>query len=681
MFAVDTVTFPGLLFHALCILAAGACTGMILYSKRLPPVSRKISFNLLAIGSSVWVLVAIIALVNYLAGGGETVPSWVALIHFFWMIPMVAGVISYMLQTKIIFDQAFIVTSMVTVVSVLGFYWSIVLHTIVRNTDISFGLWVLCFLFPIGNVIVLSIFFVHLTNRPGTQLRELLLFGSGYTFVGFSDANLVLRLSEGNYSRLAAYNLGYCVGPMLITLGLACRFRALSRAQTTSTVVFRDRYFSDSYVPYLPLIAYSIFEAVASHNRLDGYVANSLLALGIILAVMAISRYQRINARERLLLEGNVVEQSTELARSHLLNQRIIGVAADGIVAVDPFDRVVLINRAALDILGFVSTGAGVPTIPSHVHELFHRDKACSGQCSINQTLHDSSRESHTITLDTPQQQIIIELSVRSLDGPTGGYVLVFHDITEQVSLANLKDEFILLVSHEIRTPLTSIRGSLGLLEHGVLGDFSDEARNMISVALQNSDRLLRLINDVLDLERMETGKRPMHLQWQTVELIFDEVVRGLQPLAQESGITLVTDHRNCSVMVDHDRIVQVLVNLVQNAIKFSPPNSAVTLSIDIFPDHATFSVADEGRGIPTDHLDKVFEAFHQVDASDTRDKSGTGLGLAISREIVTSHGGHIWAEARPAGGTIFKFTIPMWSTPAEISAHLNNKQSGDHDG
>ena len=666
MIAANTVTASGVVLHCVYIASALICAITYVYSRQLAPSSTRVRLSLLASASAIWILVDVITLAFYLADGRESVPLWVHYLYFCWMIPIIAAVVLNMRRLQVSMEQPFIIRSVITAVSVFGFYWTTVLHPVWSRGDASLGHWILNVIIPLGNIIILSLLFVHLTNRPGTFFRELLLFGLGYSLLGFTDANLILRLNENEYSSLAAYNIGHWAGPLLIAGGMWVRYTTKPPIEITPPIVFRDRQFSESYVPYVPLIAYSLFEVINSLNDHEHLVAEFVTFAGIVLIVLTICRYQRLNARERVLLEGNVVEQSTELARSHLLNQRIIGVAADGIIAVDPFDRVVLINRAALDILGYAANGAGVPTIPSDVHGLFHRDKKCTGQCILSDILHDTSSESHIVTLDTPRQQVIIELSVRTLDGPTSGYVLVFHDITEQVSLSNLKDEFILLVSHEIRTPLTSIRGSLGLLDHGVLGDFSDEARNMISVALQNSDRLLRLINDVLDLERMETGKRPLHLQWQTVEVLFSEVVRSLQPLVQSSAITLETHHNNCSVMVDYDRIIQVLINLVQNAIKFSPQHSTVTLTVDIFDDYAQFAVQDEGRGIPVDHLDKVFEAFHQVDASDTRDKSGTGLGLAISREIVNAHGGRIWAEACPERGTIFKFTIPMWSRPAD---------------
>jgi PAS domain S-box-containing protein len=231
-------------------------------------------------------------------------------------------------------------------------------------------------------------------------------------------------------------------------------------------------------------------------------------------------------------------------------------------------------------------------------------------------------------------------------------------DITEQRQMEQMKSEFIALVSHELRTPLTGIRGSLGLLNAGLLDD-GEETRNMLQVAHREVERLTRLVNDILDLERLEYTK-DLHRQWCQAETLMQQSCNAMQTLADEHQIQLVYAPTPLSLWVDCDRITQVLINLVNNAIKFSPPQTQVHLSAQLRGDRVLFQVTDQGRGIPSDKLEAVFDRFQQLDASNSRTKDGTGLGLAISRNIVKKHGGRIWVESVVGEGSIFSFTLPI---------------------
>ncbi len=223
-----------------------------------------------------------------------------------------------------------------------------------------------------------------------------------------------------------------------------------------------------------------------------------------------------------------------------------------------------------------------------------------------------------------------------------------------------MKDEFLSVVGHELRTPLTSIRGSLGLLEAGVLGELPEDAMNMVSVAVVNTDRLVRLIGDILDIERMAAGGLLLEpVPVDAAELV-SQSMQVLQASADEAGVTLRADVAAISVMADADRIVQVLVNLLGNAVKFSTRGSTVTVTVERKNRCVIFSVSDTGRGIPADRLEGIFERFRQVDASDAREKGGTGLGLPIARGIVDRHGGRIWAESSEGAGSTLRFTLPV---------------------
>ena len=216
--------------------------------------------------------------------------------------------------------------------------------------------------------------------------------------------------------------------------------------------------------------------------------------------------------------------------------------------------------------------------------------------------------------------------------------------------LDQVKDEFISTVSHELRTPLTSIRGALGLLSAGLMGTVDAKAQNLLRIAVTNTDRLIRLINDILDLERMESGRAPLHIRRCNLCDLAQQAMETMNAMADAAQVRLKLDLIAQQEAVwfdgDADRILQVLTNLLSNAIKFSPAGSVVEVQIDASSDSIVLRVADQGRGIPVDKLDAIFDRFQQVEASDARQKGGTGLGLAICRTIVQQHNGNIWAES-----------------------------------
>jgi signal transduction histidine kinase len=227
-----------------------------------------------------------------------------------------------------------------------------------------------------------------------------------------------------------------------------------------------------------------------------------------------------------------------------------------------------------------------------------------------------------------------------------------------------VKDEFLSVVGHELRTPLTSIRGSLGLLAGGVLGELPEDAANMVAVAVLNTERLGRLVNDILDIERMAAGSLALEPAAVDASELVEQSIQVIQATADAAGVSLRSDVAQLTVLADADRIVQALVNLLGNAVKFSPRGGMVTIAVTRRDGGAMFSVRDNGRGIPADRLEAIFERFRQVDASDAREKGGTGLGLPIARGIVQQHNGRMWAESRPGEGSTLHFTLPVASEP-----------------
>jgi signal transduction histidine kinase len=254
--------------------------------------------------------------------------------------------------------------------------------------------------------------------------------------------------------------------------------------------------------------------------------------------------------------------------------------------------------------------------------------------------------------------------SAASEDGKPVGVVVAFTDISERNALDRMKDEFISTVSHELRTPLTSLRAALGLVAGGALTARPEKMTQMMDIAIGNTDRLVRLVNDILDLERIGSGKAELHSQMCSMEELMQRTIQLQQTAASKANIRFIVEANGVQVYADPDRILQTLTNLVSNAIKFSPPAgniaSLVRLSaVHLNSEEALIEVQDHGRGIPSDKLQQIFERFKQVDASDSRAKGGTGLGLAICRSIVAQHGGHIWATSVLGEGATFHFTLP----------------------
>ncbi len=246
-------------------------------------------------------------------------------------------------------------------------------------------------------------------------------------------------------------------------------------------------------------------------------------------------------------------------------------------------------------------------------------------------------------------------------------------DVTERHQVERMKDEFIAIVSHELRTPLTSIYGSLSMLASGLLDPTSDKGQRLLTIAVDSTDRLMRLVNDILDIERIESGAVMMVKAIWTVADLMEKAIDVVQPLADKAGISLKVSDAGGQVWVDADRLIQTFTNLLSNAIKFSPPGSTVWFNSTKQAGRMLFQVRDCGRGIPPEKLELIFERFQQVDVSDSRNNEGTGLGLAICRSIVQQHGGQIWAESEFGRGSTFSLLLPR-SPSASDSLPPNRK-------
>lgn len=251
--------------------------------------------------------------------------------------------------------------------------------------------------------------------------------------------------------------------------------------------------------------------------------------------------------------------------------------------------------------------------------------------------------------------------SVRGMRGELLGGVGILVDISEDRRLQRLKNEFISTVSHELRTPLTAVRGSLSLLTHGVDDYTNKTARELLGNAQKNTERLVLLINDLLDIDKIEAGQMVFRLERLEIGPVVEEALRMNVAYAQQFDVRLelAEPTPQASVVVDRDRLIQAITNLLSNAVKFSPPGEVVAVQVTAHKDFVRLAVADRGPGIPIEFQPHVFERFTQHDASDTRRVTGTGLGLSITKAIITKFDGQIHFTTSPNEGTTFFVDLP----------------------
>ncbi|NJO20496.1 MAG: HAMP domain-containing histidine kinase [Spirulinaceae cyanobacterium RM2_2_10] len=241
-------------------------------------------------------------------------------------------------------------------------------------------------------------------------------------------------------------------------------------------------------------------------------------------------------------------------------------------------------------------------------------------------------------------------------------HVGIAEDITERQAIEQMKDEFISIVSHELRTPMTAIYGALQLLNSGRVDLLSPQGNNMLAIALRNSDRLRKLIDNILSLERLQSGKLTVKPRICSTQQLLTSALETIQPLANLAQVAVDTRQvTDISVWADAELIVQVLVNLLNNAISFSPLGETIAIAVTKGSEsNVIFAVSDRGTGIPDDKLAVIFERFQQVDPSDSRQRGGSGLGLTICQQIIDRHNGRIWAESQLGVGSTFYFTLPQ---------------------
>ncbi len=401
-----------------------------------------------------------------------------------------------------------------------------------------------------------------------------------------------------------------------------------------------------------------------------------LLAALAITGVLAAYLMKIINQQFEVT---RLVEQRTEeLSNSTKKYKSLFENANDGIVIRDSLStKIIDVNDIFLRRLGYERDeiiGASVDKFSPLVNEQSAEEKKkllAQGTDKVIEWIH--------VRKDGTEFPVSISNSKLKLDGRD--VVLSFvRDITERKLAEIQKDEFVSTVSHELRTPLTSIKGSLGLIQSGTVGNLPDQVRNLLDIAYNNSERLTLLINDILDMEKIEAGKMDFHLQPMNIVSLINKALEANKGYGDAYDVAFVFQEPPEEMVVngDEDRLMQVMANLMSNAAKFSPKGGQVELSISEEQKSYRIGVTDFGSGIPEDFRDRIFDKFSQVDGSNTRQKGGTGLGLSISQAIVMRHGGIIDFTTESDRGTTFFVDLPKFMDSAK-EANPFNRVPGKH--
>lgn len=376
------------------------------------------------------------------------------------------------------------------------------------------------------------------------------------------------------------------------------------------------------------------------------------LILLLALSAFLIARSQ--SARKRAL------HRASDLAARQ---EAIFRSAKDGMIVLNPSGSIESLNAAAAGMFGVATEsllrrdiGALFEVAPDRGQiETFLRRLKANRKESYGQIQEFVGRRSDGSTFPLEVSVSPVDLADETL------FLAVIRDISERREVEQMKGEFVATVSHELRTPLTSIAGSLGLINGGAAGEVSPKVGRLIEIAHSNAARLVRLINDILDIEKIEAGRMQLDIRPLALGAVLDAAVHQSAGFAGEYGVDVRVEPvpPEAGVLADEDRLMQVVTNLLSNAIKFSPRGEAVTLRVTPLDRRYRISVIDRGDGIPEGFRGRIFGKFAQADASDSRQKGGTGLGLSIVREIVVRLGGSVSFDSAPGAGSTFHVDLP----------------------
>ena len=342
--------------------------------------------------------------------------------------------------------------------------------------------------------------------------------------------------------------------------------------------------------------------------------------------------------------------------------ESMLSSMSEGVIALNNKLEVVLVNPAAKRLLGVKDIILAKPLWESlcddNIKKMIKDISSGNKESFTREATFTSNAEIKTVKFfiaGTPD-----------LFGRQSGWIILLTDITKEKEVDKMKSEFISSTSHELRTPLAAIKESVMLILDGTTGEVTAQQTRFLNITKRNIDRLTTLINDMLDISRIETGKMELKKKPCNIGVLINEILMPMEFLAKENKIELKTEapKKIPEINCDPNRVAQVIASLVSNAIKFTPAGGkiivACRLSLAAGKKFAEISVKDTGMGIKKEDIEKIFLRFSQLDSSLTRKSGGTGLGLAICKELVSMHGGEIWVESKPDEGSSFIFTLPV---------------------
>ncbi|HEY0033787.1 MAG TPA: ATP-binding protein [Devosia sp.] len=382
------------------------------------------------------------------------------------------------------------------------------------------------------------------------------------------------------------------------------------------------------------------------------FLAGLIPAQGAVVARYVHEQLSRTAERERILVSLN---------DSVTRHEALFTSANDGIITINESGTIESVNPAAETMFGY----------ERHEQARRHFGRLLDGvwlpnTSTSNENAQSSTQEALGIRKDSSTFPIEASLSVMDL-GQRKAFVAFVRDISERKRIERLQSQFVSTVSHELRTPLTSIGGALGLIAGGAAGTISEQASRLIDIAHSNTQRLVRLVNDILDIEKLQSGQMAFKFAKVDLEQTIETVLAANQAFAQAHFVHFAKKPSIASAWVwaDSDRIVQALTNIVSNAIKFSPRGGLISIAVSFEADTIRVSVSDQGPGIPVEFQPRIFERFAQADSSEKRKIGGSGLGLSIAREILGHHGGAVSFETAVGRGTTFHLDVPAFRAAA----------------
>ena len=519
--------------------------------------------------------------------------------------------------------------------------------------------------YPLTDIVIISIACGLAVRASGRERLPMLLAAAGFVAIACADTGIGYLALQGEEAAGSGLDLGWTFGYMLIGLAaLTPVWGETAEERADSRVLVRE------LLPYVPVGMVLILVA-SSPSRLNDAVLVGILVTVVALLVVRHMLTLADNIRLTRDLEDRVQQRTHELEQLTRRHMSILDGAGEGIVGLDRSGCVTFANPAAAKLLG----RARDDLVGRSFHQLTQPHNAAGESTSalvdpVAVALADG--QIGTVADGTYRRSDGVDFPVELTVAPVHsgsevtGAVVMFRDVTERRAVDRMKDEFVSVVSHELRTPLTSLRGALGLLQGGLVNETTPKVQRMVHIAVESTDRLIRLINDILDVERIAAGKLALHRQAWPAATLIGRAVAEMRGLAAEAGVLLEVRAASGTVDADADRIVQTLANLLSNAIKFSPAQGTVRVTAVPRDNEVLISVSDEGAGIPPAHHESVFGRFAQVDASDTRENEGSGLGLAICRGIIEQHGGRIWVDSESGEGATLSFTLPVVDSAVE---------------